>query len=530
MLVLGIEGTAHTISAGIVNEKSILSNSSSTYIPETGGIHPREAAIHHADKIIDILKKAFEDANVKPEDINLVAFSMGPGLGPCLRVAATAARAFSIKYNIPIMGVNHPLGHIEIGRKLSGAKDPVMLYISGGNTQIIAHEYDRYIVLGETMDIGLGNMLDKFARDSNIPFPGGPVIEKLALEGNKLLDLPYSVKGMDTSFSGIYTAAKNYLGKENLNDICYSMQEVSFSMVIEVLERALYYTNKDEILLAGGVARNDRLRVMVSSMAKEAGYKAYLTDKKYCMDNGAMIAQAGLLMYESGIRMDIMDTKVNQRYRIDEVYAPWIKSNNNKINRNKGAESIIKKSEFFNRNVIIKKRIEKNYRNKELDKKIRYMRMKNEFLILYRLYENEFNIPILYDFNKYDMELIMENIEGITLNEYLIKNNDYNILIKLGEIIAKMHSIKISHGDLTPNNMIIKNNKIYLIDPSMGNLYPEIEDIADDIFLFTESLKTLYKEGNKMEKIFLDSYKNNYDNYNDVINTVKKISERRRYV
>ncbi len=531
MLVLGMEGTAHTVSAGIVDEKSILSNSSSTYIPETGGIHPREAAIHHADKIIDVIKNAFENAGVQPENIDLVAFSMGPGLGPCLRVVATAARAFSIKYNIPIIGVNHPLGHIEIGRKLSGARDPVMLYISGGNTQIIAHEVDRYIVLGETMDIGLGNMLDKFARDSDIPFPGGPVIEKMALKGHKLLDLPYSVRGMDTSFSGIYTAAKRYLKKEDINDICYSIQEVSFSMVIEVLERALYYTNKDEILLAGGVARNDRLRSMVSLMAENAGYKAYLTDKKYCMDNGAMIAQAGLLMYNSGIRMGIMDTKINQKYRIDEVYAPWIISGGNEINRNKGAESVIKKSEFFSRNVIIKKRLIKNYRNGELDKKIRYMRMKNEFLILYRLYENGFHVPVVYDFNRYGMELIMENIDGITLNEYLINNNDYNnILSKTGEIISKMHSLKITHGDLTPNNIIIKDNKIYLIDPSMGSLEPELEDIGDDIFLFTESLKTLYRDGKKMQAAFLDSYKNNYSEYNNVMDTVKKISERRRYV
>ena len=531
MLVLGLEGTAHTVSAGIVSENSILSNSSSTYIPETGGIHPREAAIHHADKIIDIMKDAFDNANVKPEDIGLVTFSMGPGLGPCLRVVATAARAFSIKYNIPVIGVNHPMGHVEIGRKLSGAKDPIMLYISGGNTQIIAHELDRYIVLGETMDIGLGNMLDKFARDSGIPFPGGPVIEKLALKGNKLLDLPYSVKGMDTSFSGLYTAAKSYLKKESINDICYSMQEVSFSMVIEVLERALYYTNKNEILLAGGVARNDRLRSMVSLMAKDAGYKAYLTDKKYCMDNGAMIAQAGLLMYNSGTRMNIMDTKINQKYRIDEVYAPWIKSNNNTINKNKGAESIIKRSEFFNRNVIIKRRIIKGYRNNELDKKIRYARMKNEFLILYNLYEKNFNVPVIYDFNKYDMELTMENIDGITLNEYLINNSNYNdILSKTGEIIGKMHSLKITHGDLTPNNIIVKENKIYLIDPSMGSLHPELEDMGDDIFLFIESLKALYKCWNKMQNIFLNSYRNNYHGYKDIMDTVKKISERRRYV
>ena len=155
---------------------------------------------------------------------------MGPGLGPSLRVVATAARALSIKHSVPIIGVNHPMGHIEIGRFVSGAYDPVMLYVSGGNTQVIAHLEGRYRVFGETIDIGLGNMLDKFARDIGIPFPGGPVIEQLALSGEKLIDLPYSVKGMNTSFSGIYTAAKNALSKgAGKGDVCFSIQETAFA-------------------------------------------------------------------------------------------------------------------------------------------------------------------------------------------------------------------------------------------------------------------------------------------------------------
>ncbi|WP_337860295.1 bifunctional N(6)-L-threonylcarbamoyladenine synthase/serine/threonine protein kinase [Ferroplasma sp.] len=531
MKILGLEGTAHTVSAGIVDEKNILSNFSSTYIPETGGIHPREAAIHHADKIIPVMKKAFDNSGLSPEDIDLVAFSMGPGLGPCLRVVATAARAFSIKYNIPLLGVNHPLGHVEIGRKLSGAKDPIMLYISGGNTQIIAHEENSYHVLGETMDIGLGNLIDKFARDIGIPFPGGPKIESLALKGDKLLDLPYSVKGMDTSFSGIYTAAKNYTGKESIENICYSIQETTFAMLVEVLERALYYTDKKEILLAGGVARNDRLRSMVSEMAKSSGYTAYLTDKEYCMDNGAMIAQAGMLMYLAGQRQNIMDTKVNQRFRIDEVESPWIKSKNLQISSNKGAEAVISESRFYGREAIIKQRIKKDYRNPVLDKKIRMERMKTEFNILFRMKSNGINAPVLYDFDKYNFSITMEKINGITINKLIREGREYiEIINKLGILVAEMHNFSIAHGDLNPNNILVLQDQIYFIDPSMGKINCEIEDIADDLFLLTESFRSLYSNSGELEKTFLDSYKSRSGNYDEIVKALIDIRQRRRYV
>ncbi len=530
MIVLGIEGTAHTISAGIVDENKIISNSSSTYIPLNGGIHPREAAIHHADHVLEVMHNAFKESGLTPEDIDLVSFSKGPGLGPCLRIAATASRAFSLRYKIPIIGVNHPLGHVEIGRKLSGAVDPIMLYISGGNTQIIAHEYGKYRVLGETMDIGLGNMLDKFARDANIPFPGGPEIEKMALSGKKLLKLPYSVKGMDTSFSGMYTAAKNFLNQgEKIENISYSIQEYSFSMVIEVLERALYYTNKNEILLAGGVAKNDRLRSMVLSMAEESGYRAYLTDKKYCMDNGAMIAQAGMLLYENGEHDSIMDTKVNQKYRIDEVNIPWINSDKHELTKNRGAESRIRTSRFFGRKVIIKDRLRKSYRDKNLDIFLRKERTRNEFFILYELRNLGISVPLVYDYDRYKNTLILEYIDGITLNELILKNGniEHNLDI-IAKTVAKMHKHRISHGDLTPNNFII-GDRLYILDPSMGKIKCEDEDIADDVFLMSDSLNNLYGNYN-LSRMFLSKYSEYNDDHKHIFEIVREIKARRRYV
>lgn len=325
MLCLGIEGTAHTVGVGIVDENcNILSNLTDMYEPLEGGIHPREAANHHADVLIHLVKKSLKSAGKRFEDVDLVAFSQGPGLGPCLRTVATGARALAISLDRPIIGVNHCIAHLEIGRKTTGCEDPVLLYLSGGNTQVIAFTEKRYRVLGETLDIGIGNMLDKFGREVGLSFPSGPAIEGLAEKGDKLLQLPYSVKGMDVSFSGILTAALSLHKKgEGLEDICASLQETSFAMVTEVTERAMAHLEKNEVLLGGGVACNRRLGEMVDRMAKDRGASKFVPDPSLCVDNGAMIAWTGFLEYESGIRMTIDDSQINQRFRTDDVDVTW---------------------------------------------------------------------------------------------------------------------------------------------------------------------------------------------------------------
>ena len=531
MKVLGIEGTAHTISVGIIDDDDILANISSTYRSENGGIHPREAAIHHSDNIIPVLKRALDEAKLEMHDIDLVAFSRGPGLGPCLRIAATAARSLALKFELPLLGVNHPLGHVEIGRRLSGANDPVMLYVSGGNTQVIAHSNGRYRVLGETMDIGLGNMIDKFARESGIGFPGGPEIEKLALKGQKLLDLPYSVKGMDTSFSGIYTAALNYLRNgEKLEDVAMSIQETSFSMLVEVLERALYHLNKNEILLAGGVARNKRLREMICKMADNAGVRAHLTDDKYCMDNGAMIAQAGMLMYKNGFSQEITDTRVDQKFRIDEVDVPWISSTDSESTEGKGAESIVSEEEFFSRKAVSKVRPEKTYRIRDLDHRIRNERMRNEFMVLDKLRSSGLRVPMVYDVDRSFSKLTMEKIEAHTLRRFLHSNNGYRkVLETLAENVARMHNARVSHGDLTTSN-ILYGNEIYFIDPSMGRINAEDEDIAADLFLLFESFNSVHSEIKGLKKIFWDEYSRHYTDTGRIKHLMEEIEKRRRYV
>lgn len=325
MLTLGIEGTAHTLGVGIVDtERKVLANVLDMYRPAQGGLHPREAANHHGDVVASLIVKASEEANVSLSEIELVSFSKGPGLGPCLRSAATAARALSTALDVPIIGVNHCVAHVEIGRALTGCTDPALLYASGGNTQVIAFSNGRYRIFGETIDVGIGNMLDKLGRELGLGYYAGPTIEKLAKEGDRLLELPYSVKGMDVSFSGIMTAALSLRNKgHRLEDIAYSVQETVYAMLTEVTERAMAHVGKDEVLLGGGVAQNMRLREMVDEMAKERGSRMFVPDRRFCMDNGAMIAWLGNIMYESGVRMGIADTAVEQRFRTDEVEVTW---------------------------------------------------------------------------------------------------------------------------------------------------------------------------------------------------------------
>ncbi|GCC11730.1 tRNA N6-adenosine threonylcarbamoyltransferase [archaeon] len=322
MKCLGIEATAEKLGIGIVNNKSEILTNITKYKPLTTGIHPREAAQHHADNIKDLIKEALQKVELSFKDIDLISFSQGPGLGPSLRVAAVTARTLALKYSLPLVGVNHCVAHIEIGRLKTEARDPLTVYVSGGNTQITAFVSGRYRVFGETLDIALGNLIDQFARTANLSNPGGPVVEKLAKKGN-YIELPYTVKGMDLSYSGLLTAAKRALNNYSVEDVCYSLQEVSFSMLVEVTERALAHTGKGELLIAGGVGVNRRLQEMLNSMADERGSGFFTTPENLLGDNGAMIAWLGILEYTHGKRMKPEDSFVRQRWRTDEVEVLW---------------------------------------------------------------------------------------------------------------------------------------------------------------------------------------------------------------
>jgi universal protein Kae1 len=330
-LCLGIESTADDFGVGVANfQGDILANAKDSYIPAEGGIHPREAARHHAEVADAVLSQAFMEAKIKPADLAAVAFSQGPGLGPCLRTGATVARALASYLNIPLVGINHSVAHIEIGKLKTGVTDPVTLYASGGNTMVTAFESGRYRVFGETLDIALGNCLDVFAREAGLKnqkgLPLGAAVEKLALEGKNLVSLPYVVKGMDLSLSGLLTNATALLQKGNcpLEDLCFSLQEHAFSMVTEVTERALAHTEKKEVLLTGGVAANKRLQEMLAVIAKEHDASFNVVPLRFATDNGAMVAWTGVLAFTHGLQTPIDESFVRLRWRVDKVDVPWI--------------------------------------------------------------------------------------------------------------------------------------------------------------------------------------------------------------
>jgi len=420
-IILGIESTAHTFGIAVVKDRKILSNCKKVFTTESGGLIPMDVAKHHSENKNEIYFEALDKSNVKEENIDAVAFSQGPGLAPCLLEGMKFAKELSRRLKKPLVPVNHCVAHLEIG-KITGAENPVMLYASGANTQIIAYSSGKYRIFGETLDLGVGNFIDTFARYAGIGFPGGPAIQKLASESKNYVELPYSVKGMDVAFSGILTNLKQKLEKINqenlrslntrdiggssqtssrlshknlskdkknfnminynpnnlninkiqnnltsqnyitsskkiranasdfvvetklkinnscevargnervnytLQDLCYSLQETIFAMLVETTERALAHTGKKELLLGGGVACNSRLQEMCKIMCEERGVKFFAPEKSLLVDNAGMIAYLGEIMFNAGIKFSgkkAQELDILPRQRTDEVEVSW---------------------------------------------------------------------------------------------------------------------------------------------------------------------------------------------------------------
>ncbi|NHJ33418.1 MAG: tRNA (adenosine(37)-N6)-threonylcarbamoyltransferase complex transferase subunit TsaD [Asgard group archaeon] len=328
---LGIESTAHTLGVGIIDSKgNVYSDVRSSYIPPFGeGIHPREAARHHSNKSSSLIKQALKKAKLKPSNLNLISFSRGPGMGPCLRTGAVIARSLSSFYNLPLVGVNHVVSHIEIGKMLTKAEDPVILMVSGGTTQISSHVADYYTIFGETLDISIGNCFDKFCREVGIhdlenPWPG-PVFDKTAAKGKKYFELPYSVKGMSVSFSGLLTAAIRLVKEEavSIEDAAFSLQETALSMLTEIAERAIAHTRTKELLVVGGFARNKRFQAMLQEICDDWKLKMNICPFQYASDNGTMIAWGGILQYKASGSLKPEESLVLPDWRSDKVKIVW---------------------------------------------------------------------------------------------------------------------------------------------------------------------------------------------------------------
>ncbi|KAH7931119.1 peptidase M22 glycoprotease [Leucogyrophana mollusca] len=346
-LALGLEGSANKLGAGIIRHDkdgstSVLSNVRHTYITPPGeGFLPRDTAQHHKEWALTVVQEAITKAGVSMHDLDCICYTKGPGMGAPLQSVALVARTLSLLFDKPLVGVNHCVGHIEMGREVTGAQNPVVLYVSGGNTQVIAYSRQCYRIFGETLDIAVGNCLDRFARVinlSNDPSPGYN-IEQEAKKGKRLVPLPYTTKGMDISLSGILTSVEGYISDKRYHDgvhdetkkddiitpadLCFSLQETVFAMLVEITERAMAHIGSKEVLIVGGVGCNERLQEMMGIMAQERGGQVFATDERFCIDNGIMIAQAGLLSYRMGHKTPMSESTCTQRFRTDEVHVAW---------------------------------------------------------------------------------------------------------------------------------------------------------------------------------------------------------------
>jgi N6-L-threonylcarbamoyladenine synthase len=347
MKAIGLEGSANKLGVGVIEHQPfpqparILSNIRHTFVSPPGeGFLPKDTARHHRFWVVALVNEALAQAKVRLEDIECICYTKGPGMGAPLQSVAVAARMLSLLWNKPLVGVNHCVGHIEMGREITSAQNPVVLYVSGGNTQVIAYAEQRYRIFGEALDIAVGNCLDRFARTleiSNDPAPGYN-IEQLAKKGTVLLDLPYTVKGMDCSFSGILASIDLLAAELKTNpqrrdeatgkpvtpaDLCFSLQETVFAMLVEITERAMAHVGSNQVLIVGGVGCNERLQEMMGLMARDRGGSVFATDERFCIDNGIMIAHAGLLAYETGFRTPLQESTCTQRFRTDEVDIAW---------------------------------------------------------------------------------------------------------------------------------------------------------------------------------------------------------------
>jgi N6-L-threonylcarbamoyladenine synthase/protein kinase Bud32 len=520
--ILGIEGTAWNLSAALF-DRDLIALASRPYSPAHGGIHPREAAQHHAS----VMKEVIGSILKEPEKITGIAFSQGPGLGPCLRTVATAARSLALGLEVPLIGVNHCVAHVEIGRFATGCKDPVVLYASGANTQVIGYLNGRYRIFGETLDVGIGNALDKFARAKKFPHPGGPHIETLAKNGT-YIELPYTVKGMDFAFSGLVSAAKDH--KASLPDVCFSLQETAFAMCVEVTERALSLTGKDEVLLVGGVGANRRLQEMLRIMCEDRSARFFVPEQKYLGDNGAMIAYTGKIMLESGCSLPVEASRINPSFRSDEVEVIWrheqqcpVEKPTGSGSSRRGAEAVV----TFHDGVAEKCRVPKRYRVPALDQRLIAERTRAEARLIHAARKGGTPTPVIRDITA-DM-IVMDQIQGSLLTQAFTETN----VREAGRVIGKLHSAGIMHGDLTTGNLILResDSRCVLIDFGLAQVTNEIEQRGVDIHVLFQTFEsTAPDRADTLKAVFTEGYAETFASANEVITREHEIGLRGRYL
>jgi N6-L-threonylcarbamoyladenine synthase/protein kinase Bud32 len=561
MRVLGIEGTAWCASAALYDaETDTVLIESDPYEPDSGGIHPREAAEHMSEAIpavVDAVLTAAE-AEYGPDAIDAVAFSKGPGLGPCLRTVGTAARALAGTLDVPLVGVNHMVAHLEIGRHRSGFENPVCLNASGANAHLLGYHDGRYRVLGETMDAGVGNAIDKFTRHVGWDHPGGPKVEAAAAEAAaerdpdaELLDLPYVVKGMDFSFSGISSAANDaYDEGVPVEEICFSLQEHVFAMLTEVAERALSLTGADELVLGGGVAQNDRLREMLATMCASRGADFHAPEPRFLRDNAGMIAVLGAEMAAAGDTVPIDESAIDPNFRPDQVPVTWrdgdasiaagksgLRGEGDADRRGAEATVEVAAADGGTDRRVLKRRVRKRYRHPELDRTLRRDRTVAEARLTNEARRAGVPTPLVYDVDLRRSTLTLQYAGDRDLAADL----DERWTAAVGRHLARLHGAGIVHGDPTTRNVRVEGSaagsgtdgapgddaRTTLIDFGLAYHTGHIEDHAMDLHVFEGSVRATATDPAPLIEAFEAGYAEAGDGA--VLDRLREVEGRGRY-
>jgi len=557
MRILGIEGTAWAASASVFETDDYVFIETDAYQPASGGIHPREAAEHMGEKIPEVVETAISHARERAEDdadpvIDAVAFSRGPGLGPCLRIVATAARAVAQRFDVPLVGVNHMVAHLEVGRHRSGFDSPVCLNASGANAHVLGYRNGRYRVLGETMDTGAGNAIDKFTRHIGWQHPGGPKVERHARDG-EYHPLPYVVKGMDFSFSGIMSAAKQAVdgvsasgasggssgergesdGGVPVDDVCRGLEETIFGMLTEVSERALSLTGADELVLGGGVGQNERLQGMLREMCDQRGADFHAPENRFLRDNAGMIAILGAKMYAAGDTLDIADSAIDSNFRPDEVPVTWRRAEKSVDQRDRsetelqGAEATV----TIEADRVLKERNPRSYRHPVLDERLRTERTRQEVRLTSEGRRHGVPTPLVLDVDPEGACIVFQRVGEADLRERL----DTETVAAVGGHLARIHDAGFVHGDPTTRNVRVggrpttDGRSVFLIDFGLGYYTGEPEDHAMDLHVLAQSLSGTADDPEALFEAACKRYRAESDHADAVFASLGDIEGRGRY-
>lgn len=340
MRVLGIETSCDETGVAIYDStEGLLSHKLYSQVKmhaEFGGVVPELASRDHVRKLLPLIRKAFEEAGISHGDVDGVAYTAGPGLIGALMVGASTARALALGWSVPSVGVHHMEGHLLAPMLEDERPDYpfVALLVSGGHTLLVdVAAPGKYTILGESLDDAAGEAFDKTAKMMGLPYPGGPMLSKLANDGEAgrfvfprpMVDRP----GMDFSFSGLKTAVRVEIAKHAVDehvpeqtkaDIANGFQEAVVETLAIKCKRALKATGYKSLVIAGGVSANLHLRARLESMAKKERSKLYYPRSEFCTDNGAMIAYAGWLRLQAGQSSDL-SLQIKPRWPLDALEA-----------------------------------------------------------------------------------------------------------------------------------------------------------------------------------------------------------------